>query len=160
MKPLLNKFMLLGGFHGIIVMLIYRVGNFIFYKVKLPLVREILLALYFFIDYIVVRTLLGCEFPAKCRIGKNLILPHGGKGIIIEKSVIIGDNVRLFHQVTLGIKNNRSPIIGSGALIGAGAKILGGVIIGDGAIIGANAVVLQDVPNNATAVGVPAAIRL
>lgn len=159
MKSVLRRFISLGGFHGTIVMFIYRTGNIIFYKIKLPVIRHILLALHLFIDYLVVRTFLGCEFPAQCRIGKNLNLPHGGKGIILEKSVIIGDNVRLYHQVTIGMKNKHSPIIGDGVLIGAGAKILGGVSIGNGASIGANAVVLQDIPDHATAIGIPAKIK-
>ncbi|WP_182004764.1 serine O-acetyltransferase [Priestia aryabhattai] len=155
----LRRFMQLGGFHGVIVMSIYKTGNFIYYRFNIPILKHLLFFVYLLTDYFIVRTVLGCEFPAKCKIGKNIRLPHGGKGIIIEKSVVIGDNVTLFHQVTLGInKTNESPIIGNGVFIGTGAKILGSVTVGDNSKIGANAVVIKDVPPNSTAVGIPASV--
>ena len=86
-------------------------------------------------------------------------LPHGINGIIIHPSVMVGSNVTILHQVTLGTRHiNKGPKIGNNVFIGAGAKILGDIIVGDNAKIGANAVVLTDVPANCTAVGNPARI--
>lgn len=148
--------MYVGGFHGVIVLTVYRSGNFIYYRVNIPIVRQLLLAVYYLIDYILVRMMLNSEFPAPCKIGKRLCLPHGGKGIIIDKNCIIGDDVTIFHQVTIGRSyrkgNDGSPVIGNNVFIGTGAKILGNVTIGNRAKIGANAVVMDDVPERATAV--------
>ena len=100
-----------------------------------------------------------CEIDLTCRIGGGLLLPHP-TGIIIHPRVVIGVNCLIFHQVTLGTggKIPGVPSIGGHVDIGTGAKVLGGVTVGDHARIGANAVVLRDVPEGATAVGVPARI--
>lgn len=127
---------------------------------KIPIIKQFLYFLYKILDIIFVQIVSGCFLPAQCKIGKNLILPHGGNGIVINAHAVIGNNVTIYHQVTLGVKEHGSdlPKVGDNVIIGAGAKILGGVVIGDGAKIGANAVVLKDVPANATAVGAPAKI--
>lgn len=160
LKKLMIKFFSIGGIHGLIVLNNYRIGNWLFYKCNLPVVKNIFWIIYRLFDYFLVRTFLGSEFPAQAKIGKNLKLPHGGKGIIIEKNVVIGDNVTIYHQVTLGINHHAgvSPKIGNNVFIGAGAKILGEVTVGDESKIGANAVVIKNVPINSTAVGVPARI--
>lgn len=91
-------------------------------------------------------------------IGGGLMMPHPN-GIVIHPDAEIGINCLLMTQVVIGVTNaSRPPIIGNGVDIGAGAKVLGPVIVGNNAKIGANAVVIDDVPNNATAVGVPAKI--
>lgn len=162
MNNLLESWKRLSGAHGIIVMVVYRFGNFIYYKVETPVLKRILWFIYKFIDIFFVKLFLNSEIPAQCIIGKNLTLPHGGNGIVISKHAVIGDNVTIFHQVTLGIVRYGVVTkleIGNGVLIGAGAKILGEVSIGDNAKVGANAVVLKDVPANATAVGIPAIIK-
>lgn len=143
---------------GFIMMIVFRFGDFIFYKVKIPIVKQILWVIYKLVDLIIVRTLGNAEIPAGTKIGANLGLPHSGKGVIISPGAIIGDNVTIYHQVTIGMINGstESPVIGNNVFIGAGAKILGPVKIGDYAMIGANAVVIKDVPPNHTAVGVPA----
>jgi len=80
-------------------------------------------------------------------------------GIVINPACVIGNNVKINQQVTLGGSGDKGcPIIGDNVYIGAGAKVLGGVRIGNNAKIGANAVVLADIPDGATAVGVPARI--
>ena len=83
-------------------------------------------------------------------------------GTVLDYRCIIGNNVRIDQHVTIGIRwdEGAAPIIGNNVRIGAGAKVLGNIRVGDNARIGANAVVLTDVPENATAVGVPARIIL
>lgn len=147
-----------GGLHGLLVLSTYRFGNFVNYKVKTPILRQILWIIYKILNTFFVKIFLGCDFPAKCKLGKNIRLPHGGLGIIIHENAIIGDNVTIFQQVTIGRRNstNLAPTIMNNVFIGAGAKILGPVIIGENSKIGANAVVIKDIPPNSTAVGVPA----
>lgn len=143
---------------GFIVFMVYRFGNFVFYKVRIPVIRQILMFLYRILDIIFMRIIGNIEIPPQVKIGKNLGLPHGGNGVMISPFVKIGDNVTIFHQVTIGTKDWEAPTIGNNVSIGAGAKLLGGIKIGNGAIIGTNAVVLKDVPENSIAVGVPARI--
>ncbi|MGH9726699.1 MAG: serine O-acetyltransferase, partial [Candidatus Acidiferrales bacterium] len=85
-----------------------------------------------------------------------------GLGVILDPRCVIGENVRIDQQVTIGIRWDEkvAPIIGNNVRIGAGAKVLGSIKIGNNVRIGANAVVLQDIPDGATAVGVPARIIL
>ena len=99
----------------------------------------------------------GADIPITLKIAGGLRLPHPN-GIVIHPQAQIGPNCLIFHQVTLGVLNRGSdvPRIGGHVDIGAGAKLLGPITIGDNAMIGANAVVLRDVPDGATAVGIPA----
>lgn len=104
----------------------------------------------------------GIEIHPGAKIGQNLFIDHG-MGIVIGQTAIVGNNVTIFHGVTLGgvggkPNEKRHPTIEDNVLIGTGAKILGNITIGTGAKIGANAVVLKDVPPYATAVGIPAQI--
>lgn len=108
----------------------------------------------------IARFFTGVEIHPAAVIGKNLIIDHG-TGTVIGETTLIGDNVLIYHQVTLGGTGNESgkkrhPSICDGVMIAAGAKILGDIKVGTNARVGANAVVLQDVPSNATAVGMPA----
>lgn len=100
----------------------------------------------------------GIEIHPGAIIGKNLFIDHG-TGVVIGETAIIGNNVTLFHGVTLGgtgkDKGKRHPTILDNVFIGSGAKILGNITIGKNSKIGANAVVLKDVPNNSTVVGIP-----
>ena len=100
-----------------------------------------------------------CEIDLRCSIGGGLLLTHPN-GIVVHPDVVIGPNCLIFQQVTLGLGGSIPgvPHIGGHVDIGAGAKILGGVTIGNHVRIGANAVVLSNVPEGATAVGVPARI--
>jgi len=96
------------------------------------------------------------EIDVNCRIGGGLLIPHPN-GIVIHPDTIIGPNCLIFQQVTIGTReSSEAPIIGGHVDIGAGAKILGGIKLGNHCCVGANAVVLRDVPERETAVGVPA----
>ncbi len=101
----------------------------------------------------------GIEIHPGAQIGRRLMIDHG-MGVVIGETTEIGDDVYLYHQVTLGgtstARGKRHPSVRSGVIIGAGAKVLGAITIGENARIGANAVVVQDVPAGTTVVGIPA----
>jgi len=97
----------------------------------------------------------GCIIGRGADFGPGFVLIHS-QGVVINGAVRGGADVKIEHQVTIGAEKRRSPVIGNGVFIGAGAKIVGAVTVGDGARVGANAVVLHDVPAGASAVGVPA----
>lgn len=99
----------------------------------------------------------GADIPLTCKIEGGLLLPHPN-GIVIHPQARIGPNCTIFQQVTLAIGNSGAPLIKGNVDIGAGAKLLGGIVVGARARIGANAVVTRDVPEGATAIGVPARI--
>lgn len=109
--------------------------------------------------YMFVQTFLGIVLPRKATIGEGLRIYHYS-GIVINPFVVIGKNCSLRQCVTIGnrLSYNDCPVIGDNCDIGAGAKILGKIKIGNNVKIGANAVVLTDVPDGATAVGIPARI--
>ncbi|WP_317011724.1 serine O-acetyltransferase [Niallia taxi] len=142
------------------IVYIYRYGNWVYYKVNIPIIRHLLGALYKLLDTVFVRILARAQIPAKCKIGENLYLPHNSNGVIIHADVKIGKNVTISHQVTIGKSkpNSGAPHIGDGVYIGVGAKILGDIVVGDNSLIGANAVVVKDVPPNSTVVGIPAKV--
>lgn len=98
----------------------------------------------------------SCEIPLQVKIGQNVKFGHRGIGIVIHRDTIIGDNVHIMQNVTIGAKEGAAPIIGNNVLIGAGAVILGSVTIGDGSTVGANAVVTKSVENDSIVCGVPA----
>ena len=103
----------------------------------------------------------GIEIHPGATIGKNLFIDHG-MGVVIGETTIIGDNCTLYQGVTLGgtgkDHGKRHPTLGDNVLIGAGAKVLGPFRVGDNARVAAGAVVLSEVPNDATAGGVPARV--
>lgn len=103
----------------------------------------------------------GIEIHPGAKIGKGLFIDHG-MGVVIGETAEVGDNVTIYHGVTLGgtgkDKGKRHPTVKDNVIIGAGAKVLGPIIIGNNVKVGANSVVLKDVPDNATAVGIPAKI--
>jgi len=105
------------------------------------------------------RFLTGIEIHPGATIGRNFFVDHG-MGVVIGETAEIGDNVMLYHQVTLGgtslEKGKRHPTLGDGVIVGAGAKVLGNIRIGAGARIGSNAVVVSDVADGVTVVGIPA----
>ncbi len=107
------------------------------------------------------RFLTGIEIHPGATIGRRFFIDHG-MGVVIGETAEIGDDVTLYHGVTLGgtswKEGKRHPTLGNGVVVGAGAKILGPITIGAEAKIGSNAVVVKDVPAGATAAGIPARI--
>ena len=112
------------------------------------------------------RFLTGIEIHPKAKIGKNLFIDHG-MGVVIGETSEIGDNVTIYHMVTLGgispsidSSNQRDvkrhPTLKNNVVVGSGAQVLGPIVVGENAKIGANAVVTKDVPENAIMVGIPA----
>ncbi len=97
----------------------------------------------------------GCIIGRGADFGPCFILVHAD-GVVINGAVRGGRNVMIEHQVTIGAERQKAPILGDNIFVGAGAKIIGPVSVGNGVKVGANAVVVKDVPDGATAVGVPA----
>jgi len=150
-----NAFQIILLYPGIQAVFWYRVAHF-FYLCRLKLMAE-------FIMY-GVRCCLNIEIHPAATIGKRLFIDHGN-GVVIGATTVIGNDVTIFQNVTLGgvgcgnEKGKRHPTIGNNVMIGAGAKILGNITVGEGSNIGANAVVLKNVPVNSTAVGVPSVVK-
>lgn len=129
----------------------YRIGNFC-YRFKIPFIPTLMKG--------IIRIIYNSVLDCRTTIGKGTFLAYGGIGVVIHKKAIIGKNVNIGQQVTIGGRSNISqlPIIGDNVFIGAGAKILGDVIIGDNVVIGANSVVISNAPENSVLAGVPARI--
>ena len=137
------------GYHAI---LFYRFSN-LAWRRKLYLMGRLISNIGRFVT--------GIEIHPGARIGRRFFIDHG-MGVVLGETSQVGDDVTIYQGVTLGgtslDKGKRHPTIGSGVIIGSGAQVLGPLNIGDGARIGANAVVLQDVPQGITVVGIPAKI--
>ncbi|MBX9137273.1 MULTISPECIES: serine O-acetyltransferase EpsC [unclassified Clostridium] len=140
-------FLLYPTIHALIA---YRIAHLLYTKRLFFLARLISQVSRFFT---------GIEIHPGAKIGKGLVIDHG-MGVVIGETAEIGENVLLYHGVTLGgtgkDKGKRHPTLGDNVIIGAGAKVLGPIYIGSNSKIGANSVVLKDVPEGATAVGIPA----
>ena len=105
------------------------------------------------------RMLTGVEIHPGAQLGRRLVIDHG-MGVVIGETAVVGDDVYIYHAVTLGgtssERGKRHPTIGNGVIIGAGAKVLGDILVADNARVGANAVVVRSVPPDVTVVGIPA----
>lgn len=105
------------------------------------------------------RFLTGIEIHPGATIGRRLVIDHG-MGVVIGETAIIGDDVLIYHGVTLGGKENitskRHPTIGNRVVLGAGSKVIGNITVGDDCAVGANSVVTKDMPAGAVAIGSPA----
>jgi serine O-acetyltransferase len=152
-----SKISLILTYPGVKAIFFHKVANF-FATAKFDLVARIISQFS--------RFLTGIEIHPKAKIGKNLFIDHG-MGVVIGETSEIGDNVTIYHMVTLGgispsINSDsqrqikRHPTLMNNVVIGSGAQILGPVIVGENAKVGANAVVTKDVPNNAVMIGIPA----
>lgn len=137
---------------GIHAVIFHRVAHFLYVKNLRFLAR--------FVSQIS-RFLTGIEIHPGAKIGRRLFIDHG-MGVVIGETAEVGDDVLIYHQVTLGgtgkERCKRHPTVKNGVTIAAGAKVLGNILIGENAKIGANSVVLKNVPDNATVVGIPARI--
>ncbi|MBT4989243.1 MAG: serine O-acetyltransferase [Rickettsiales bacterium] len=131
---------------GVHALFLHRISHFLF-KYKVPLLP-------YLVAYIS-RALTSVEIHPAVRIGKNLFIDHG-VGLVVGETAVIGDNVTLYHGVTLGGYNyepiKRHPTLGNNVLIGAGAKILGNIKIGDNVKVGAGSVVINDLAEEKTVV--------
>ena len=107
------------------------------------------------------RFITGIEIHPGATIGKRFVIDHG-MGVVIGETAIIGDDVLIYQGVTLGgsgkEKKKRHPTIGNGVLVGCGAKVLGSFSVGENSRVASNAVVLNEIPDDATAVGIPAKV--
>ena len=110
----------------------------------------------------VTRFLTGIEIHPGASIGRRFFIDHGS-GVVIGETAEVGDDVMLYHGVTLGGRatstGKRHPTLGDGVAVGAGAKILGPIVIGAHSVVGANAVVTKDAPEESVLVGIPAKAR-
>ena len=152
-----SKLSLILTYPGVKAVFFHRIANF-FSTAKFDLIARIISQFS--------RFLTGIEIHPKAKIGKNLFIDHG-MGVVIGETSEIGDNVTIYHMVTLGgiapsINSDnqrnvkRHPTIENEVVIGSGAQVLGPVTVGCCAKIGANAVITKDVPEKAVMVGIPA----
>ena len=147
---------------GVKAVFFHQISNF-FYKAGFDLISRIISQ--------TIRFFTGIEIHPGAKIGKNLFIDHG-MGVVVGETSEIGDNVTIYQNVTLGGSSpsidserqrheKRHPTIGNDVVIGSGAQIIGPIKVGNNARIAANAVVVKDVPENATMVGIPArAVKL
>ncbi len=137
------------GFHALLA---YRLSHWLKLR-HVPILPRVISQL--------ARWLTGVEIHPSAKIGTGFFIDHG-MGVVIGETAEIGDYVTLFQGVTLGgtgkERGKRHPTLGNHVVVGAGAKILGGITIGDNVKIGANSVVLKNVPANSTVIGVPARV--
>lgn len=142
---------LYSGLHAIWT---YRVAHFLWTKPGMRFPARLLSQ--------IARGLTGIEIHPGATIGRRFFIDHG-MGVVIGETAIVGDDVLLYHQVTLGGRARgrfkRHPTIGDRAMIGAGAKVIGDITVGDDAKIGANALVVKDVAPGMVVVGIPSNVR-
>ena len=152
-----SKLSIILTYPGVKAIFLHRIANF-FCVAKFDLIARIISQFS--------RFLTGIEIHPKAKIGKNLFIDHG-MGVVIGETSEIGDNVTIYHAVTLGgispsinsdnqRNTKRHPTLMDNVVVGSGAQILGPVVIGSNAKIGANAVVTKDVQENSVMVGIPA----
>lgn len=144
-----NSFEVLTAYPGVHALLWHRVSHLL-WRLHLKWIARMLSQ--------TSRLLTGIEIHPGAKIGRRFFIDHG-MGVVIGETAVIGDDVTLYHGVTLGgtswSKGKRHPTLGNNVVIGAGAKVLGPITLSDGSRVGSNAVVVKDVPENATVVGIP-----
>ena len=147
-----NIFEVLLCYPGLHALVAYRLAHRL-YKWHIPLLPRV-------ISY-VTRIVTGIEIHPAAIIGRRFFIDHG-EGVVIGATTIIGDDVLIYQQVTLGgtgkDKGKRHPTLGNHVIVGAGAKVLGNITLGDYVRVGAGSVVVEDVPEYSTVVGVPGRI--
>ena len=147
-----STFELFFNYPGLWAMFFYRIAHW-FYTKGLRFIPRLISAIGMFLTMI--------DIHPGATIGRRVFIDHG-VGVVIGETTIIGDDVLIYQQVTLGgvstDKGKRHPTIKNSAVIGAGAKVLGNITIGENAKVGANSVVVKDVPTDCTAIGIPARV--
>ena len=147
-----NIFEIIFCYPGLHALLMHRLSHKL-YKLNIPFIPR-------FISFIM-RILTGIEIHPGAQIGERFFIDHG-EGVVIGETTIIGNDVLIYQQVTLGgtgtEKGKRHPTLEDGVIVGAGAKILGNITIGKHVRIGAGSVVIDSVPDYSTVVGVPGRI--
>lgn len=145
-RSIVEAIILYPGFHAI---LFHRISHFLYNK-KLFFLARLLSQ--------ISRHITGIEIHPGAKIGKRFFIDHG-MGVVIGETTTIGDDCIIYHNSTLGgtgkDKNKRHPDLGNNVMVGAGAKVLGPIKIGDNVKIGANSVIIKNVPDNSTIVGIP-----
>jgi len=143
------------GYNGFHAVLLHRMNNVIWRMGLRALAR---------FSANVARIFTGIEIHPEATIGRRLFIDHGA-GVVIGQTSVIGDDVTIYHGVTLGgvgwtgqVGGKRHPTVENGVMIGAGAQVLGDVTVGEQAKVGSNSVVTKDVPAHMTALGIPAMI--
>jgi serine O-acetyltransferase len=147
------------GAQGFWALAVYRFGRWRI-GVRPVLLRKLLYPVYLLLHK-VIQVTAGIEMPSEVEVGRNFVIDHFG-GIIISGYARFGDNCRIRNGCVVGlarIDDPCAPVIGNNVDIGAGAKLLGRIRIGNNVLIGANAVVVDDVPDDSVAVGVPAVVK-
>ncbi len=144
-----NSFEVLTAYPGVHALLWHRVNHFL-WRIHLKWLARMLSQF--------TRFLTGIEIHPGAQIGRRFFIDHG-MGVVIGETAVIGDDVTLYHGVTLGgtslNKGKRHPTLGNDVVVGAGAKVLGPITLANGSRVGSNAVVVKDIPENATVVGIP-----
>lgn len=148
-RSLAEVMLLYPGFHALIF---YRISHRLYEKKHFFLARMISQW---------GRGFTGIEIHPGAKIGRGLFIDHGA-GVVIGETAEVGDNVTIYHGVTLGgtgkDEGKRHPTVGDNVLLGTGCKVLGPITIGENSRVGANSVVLKCIPANATAIGIPARV--
>ena len=144
-----NPFLYYKGFHALQA---YRVSHYLWCEGRQPLACYLQSR---------ISSVFAVDIHPAARLGNGIFIDHG-TSVVIGETAVIGNNVSMLHEVTLGgtgkEHGDRHPKVGNGVLLGAGAKILGKVVLGDGCKVGAGSVVLNDVPAHTTVAGVPAKV--
>jgi serine O-acetyltransferase len=147
-----NAFELFFNYPGLWALLFHRFAHW-FYSKGLRFLPRFISAIGLFLTTI--------DIHPAAKIGRRVFIDHG-TGVVIGETAIIGDDVIIYQQVTLGgvstSKGKRHPTLGNGVVVGAGAKVLGNITIGDNSKVGANSVVVKNVPADSTAIGIPARV--